>query len=438
VLDNMSSLLDKNLIYQIDDAAVERRFGMLETVREFADERLDESGERDRARYAHAAYSLVLAEEVAVQRTPTELSQWLARADAERENHRAALAYLIDTRNATWALRLGVALFHYWEHREYLDEGYAWLEAIVELPAAAVNTATRVHALSYAATLAAAQGNLGVSMVHTRKALEMSRELGDHRAVIRLLNQLAVHTRWGGDHAAAREWSEQTLQACYEQGDKTAIAEALSNLADVVFLIGHHQEARTHLEQASAMFSEMNDAAGMAWCSNHLGDVALDLGDIAEARRYYEAGASLFRKVGDRWGLARSACDLGHLACEEGRYDSARVFFHDALIAFRDLEHKRGMASALEGLARLAHHETESARAVTLGAAAAALRRTTGMVLRFREQDLKLERRLHRAFAQTDPGVSKEAWTKGWHMSIDEALRYALMNPQEELPVPGS
>ena len=92
VLDGMSSLLDKNLIYLIDDAGAERRFGMLETVREFAHERLDSSGDRDAARHAHAAYSLVLAEEVGLQKTSTELADWFARCDAERDNHRAALA----------------------------------------------------------------------------------------------------------------------------------------------------------------------------------------------------------------------------------------------------------------------------------------------------------------------------------------------------------
>ena len=382
VLDGMSSLLDKNLIYQIHDAGAERRFGMLETVREFAHERLDASGERDAARHAHAAYSLVLAEEVASQRTSTELADWLARCDAERDNHRAALAYLIETQNTIWALRLGVALYRYWEHREYLAEGRTWLEAIVELPGAAVNTSARVRALGFAAALAAVQGDLGVSTLRYREALEMSRELGDHKAVIWLLNSLALNTRWSGDHLAARELSEQALQACHHLGDKAAIAAALSNLADVVFLLGHHQEARTRLKQASAMFAEIDDATGMAWCSNHLGDIALELGDLAEARHLYEAGVCVFRKMDDRWGLARSACDLGHLACEEGHYDSARAFFHDALIAFRDLDQKRGMASALEGLALLAHHEAESARSLTLAGAAAALRRAIGAVVR--------------------------------------------------------
>ena len=437
VLDGMSSLLDKNLIYLIDDAGAERRFGMLETVREFAHERLDSSGDRDAARHAHAAYSLVLAEEVGLQKTSTELADWFARCDAERDNHRAALAYLIETQNTMWALRLGVALYRYWEHREYLAEGRTWLEAILELPGdAEASTATRVGALSYVSAMALVQGDFGVSVLRTREALEMCRELGDRKGVITQLNALYAQARWRGNYLAAREWGEQTLQACGDLGDKAAIAAALSNLADVIFLLGHHREAQARLEQASAMFAEIDDAAGMAWCSNHLGDIALELGDIAEARRLYEAGADIFRKTDNRWGLARSACDLGHLACEEASYDSARAFFRSALIVFRELEHKRGLALAFEGLARLAREEAEPARALTLAGAAAALRRASGAVVRS-EDDRKLERTRDRAFAQGDPAFSKQAWTKGWHMPTDEALQYALMSSQGRM-APGS
>ena len=322
-----------------------------------------------------------------------------------------------------WALRLGVALYRYWEHREYLAEGRTWLEAILELPGdAEASTATRIGALSYVSAIALVQGDFGVSVLRTREALEMCRELGDRKGVITQLNALYAHARWRGSYLAAREWAEQTLQACGDLGDKAAIAAALSNLADVIFLLGHHREAQARLEQASAMFAEMDDATGMAWCANHLGDIALELGDIAEARRLYEAGADIFRKTDNRWGLARSACDLGHLACEEASYDSARAFFRSALTVFRELEHKRGLALALEGLARLAHEEAEPARALTLAGAAAALRRATGAVVRS-EDDRKLERTRDRAFAQCDPAFSKQAWTKGWHMPTDEALR---------------
>ena len=179
----MSSLLDKNLIYLIDDAGAERRFGMLETVREFAHERLDSSGDRDAARHAHAGTASSWPEEVGLQKTSTELADWFARCDAERDNHRAALAHLIETQNTMWALRLGVALYRYWEHREYLAEGRTWLEAILELPGdAEASTATRVGALSYAAAMALVQGDFGVSMLRTREALEMCRELGTARA----------------------------------------------------------------------------------------------------------------------------------------------------------------------------------------------------------------------------------------------------------------
>ncbi len=434
VLDGLSSLLDKSLIYQVEQPGSARRFAMLVTVREFALEQLDASGEREATRYAHAAYCLVLAEEIVQQKSPDELADWLAMCDAEHDNHRAALAYLIKTGNAAWALRLGVALYRYWEHREYLAEGRAWLEAALDLPAASGRTPVRALALSYAAALADCQGENLVARDRQRESLDASVELGDRKGAIRQLNSLAANRRFRGDYLGARELSEQTLQACRDLGDKAAVAAALSNLGDVELLLGRHHEARQRLREASALFAEIDDMTGIAWCCNHLGDVAAEVSEHAEARRLYEAGTSIFRTTGNRWGLARSACDLGHLACREGDLAAARAFFCDALTAFGELEHKRGLASALEGFARLALDEDALERALTLAGAAAGLRQATGAVARW-EDDQKLERIRDAASARCDATSAKERWLAGWEMPCADAVEYALTSaPQTTHP----
>jgi len=315
--------------------------------------------------------------------------------------------------------------------------GRAWLEASLELPAAAATAAVRARALSHAAALAYLQGDYDVALPRQRDALEAYRELGDRKGIILELNSHAVSERARGNYAAARAWSEQVLQACRELRDNAAIAGALSNLGGIIFLLGHRGEARTRLQEASAMFAAIDDATGMAWCSNHLGDIALEEGEFEEARRLYEAGAAVFRSSGDRWGLARSACDLGHLACEELDYDSARKLFEDALLVFAKGGHKRGTASALEGLARLAVNQARPARALTLAGAAAALRHATGVVATS-EQDRKLERTSHLASGQCAPEVAKQAWTTGSHMPIDQVIRYALTGQDAETAPPGS
>jgi predicted ATPase len=437
VLDGITSLLDKSLIYQIDQSTTERRFAMLETVRELAREQLDAHGEANLVRRAHAAYSVVLAEEVAFQKTPTELADWLAKCDAERANHRAAIAYLVESHDASWALRIGVALYRYWEHREYLAEGRACLEAILAMPAAADRTLARARALGYGAALASIQGDHDVAIRRQIEALEVYRELGDKRGIVAQLNALAACERWRGNYQGSRERSEETLGALRELGDRAAIAAALSNLGRIAILLGSFDEAKTQLEAAAAMFGALGDSSGVAWCNNHLGDLALELRQLAEARRFYEEGARIFQSMGNRWGLARSACDLGHLACEEGDHESAQQLFEDALLAFGELGHKRGTASALEGLARLAADRSKPARALALAGAAAALRRATGSVARW-EEDRKMERTRDLASEQCPPELASRMWAAGSQMPIDEVIRYALANGEEDAATIGS
>ena len=121
VLDGMASMVDKSLAQQVEDGAGETRFLMLSTIREYALERLAESDDEAATRRAHAAYYLVLAEEGALE--VVAHPEWLDRFEVEHDNFRMALDYLIKTGDAEWGLRLGAALFRFWETREYLTEG---------------------------------------------------------------------------------------------------------------------------------------------------------------------------------------------------------------------------------------------------------------------------------------------------------------------------
>ena len=146
VLDGMSSLVDKSLIQEVDAAPDELRFAMLETVREYALEQLDASGEHPVTRRAHAAYCLVLAEEGLGPITAAQRDEWLARCQREHDNHRAAFDHLIATHDADWALRLALALADYWDRRDHRLEGYARFQALLRLPGLAARTKARATA----------------------------------------------------------------------------------------------------------------------------------------------------------------------------------------------------------------------------------------------------------------------------------------------------
>ncbi len=131
LFDGLSSLVDKNLVHCVDRAQAEPRFAMLETIREYAVERLIESGERSATRRAQAAYCLVLAEEGNPELSSSERTRWLTQCDHEIENFRSALDWLFESRDVDWSLRLCVALFRFWDMREHLAEGRARLETVL-------------------------------------------------------------------------------------------------------------------------------------------------------------------------------------------------------------------------------------------------------------------------------------------------------------------
>src|SRR5208282_4414586 len=157
LLDGMASIVDKSLVQQVEQANGESRFVMLETIREYAREKLDASQEEASTRRAHAAYCLVLAEEEATERGGGEDGEWLERFTREHDNFRAALECLTETGDAEWGLRLGAALFRFWEAREYLAEGRDRLGKLLKIPAGAAPTKARARVAFSAGVLASEQ-----------------------------------------------------------------------------------------------------------------------------------------------------------------------------------------------------------------------------------------------------------------------------------------
>ena len=157
-LEGLSSLVDKNLVQRMDRAQTEPRFAMLETIREFALERLMASDDHAAARRAHAAYCLVLAEEGNPELSPAERTRWLTECDAEIDNFRSALDWLFQTLDLDWSLRLCVALFRFWDMREHLSEGRARLETVLRL-AGEQRTRERARVSHFIGALATAQGD---------------------------------------------------------------------------------------------------------------------------------------------------------------------------------------------------------------------------------------------------------------------------------------
>jgi predicted ATPase len=437
-LEGVSALLDNSLSQRVSDGSTSR-FRMIETVREYGLELLAVSGEREAVSRAHAAYCLVLAEEGnATATTPEERNDWLARCRAEHENLRAALDYLIAGSHAEWAQRLGIALHAFWDRLDHVAEGRARLEAILAVGGPEARwRPTWAKVAAYAASLAALQGDYDAMLALHHAGLEVYRELGDQRGIIMQLCGIGLGERERGDLAAACRAFGQCVAECRKLGDKWSTAAALSNLAGAVSALGDHRRAGTILEEATGVFREIGDWSGVAWACNHRGDIARDRGDPVEAARAYQEGLAVFRQTADRWGVARSCADLGFLACERHDHAAARAWFTEALRSFRAVEHRRGIIHAIEGLAVAAALAGETERALVLGGAAEALRKTVQAARRQSDATL-VEHTLDQARQQAAPSA-RRLWSGSALLQLDDAIRIALEEPpSQSTPTTGS
>ena len=435
LLEGVDSLMDKSLLQKIEPARGEPRFVMLETIREYGLERLASSGEEPLTRRAHAAYFVVLAEDSASERSrgvagsqdpaprsAEDSSGWLDRLELEHDNFRAALDWLIENGESDWGLRLGAALFQFWEEREYLAEGHERLEKLLSLPGAAAHTKARSRALFAAGVLA---GEPAAARAFHQEALSINRELEDQRGVAVELNALAVGAQLEGDLPRARELLEESIVLWRGLKDPVAVVRGLSNLASVAGLERHFGEALALFEECLSISRQLGDRAGMAWALDHKGDVAREQGDTASARSFYEQSLAMFRELGDRWGIAGSLGDLGNLEREQGAFESARHLYQESLEVFRELDHKRGIARLLDCFACSAAAESHPERALRLAGAAAALREALGAPLTPPEQ-VRLSRSLEPARQALTNVVSASAWMEGWAMSVETAIAVAI------------
>ncbi|MGB6248082.1 MAG: protein kinase, partial [Terriglobales bacterium] len=379
VLDGMASMVDKSLAQQVEQADTETRFRMLSTLREYALERLAESDDESATRRAHAAYYLVLAEEGAEDIAAHP--EWLDRFEVEHDNFRVALDYLIKTGDADWGLRLGTALFRFWETREYLTEGRDAIARVLALEGTAARPKLRARLLFAGAVLAGEQGHYGSARQMFENSLETCLELNDKRGVAVALNALAVSARDRGDIAAAALLFERCVAIWKDLGDPADFARALSNLASVMKLQGEYERAFSLYEECLTIFRQVGDVAGAAWTLNYQGDVAREKADFVTARSFCEPSLSEFRRLRDSWGIASTLSDLASLSCDQGNNSEARRLYGESIKVFQELGHKRGIARALECLAVSAAAQSRAELSLHLAGAAAALRQRLGAPL---------------------------------------------------------
>ena len=379
VLDGVSSLVDKNLLRQRPQADGEPRMSMIETIREFAAEQLAASGEADGVSRAHAAYFLLFAEDGNAAIDGPDRDAWLDRLSLEYDNLRAALDWMLAAPRADWGLRMGLALFRFWEWREHTRDGRDRLHHLAGLRGDAVSTSW-AELLMFTGILSAELGDYDASDRIFLEAVAMARALDNLPLQAIIFNNLGVTNRLRGSYQAAQQYLTDALERWRALGDKGSVARALTNLASIAASLGDVDRCRTLNDEALAIFDRSGDAASVAVTLQSMGDTCRASAQFDQAEDYYRRALETQRRVGNPLGIAGAQLDLGSLAVARDQLESGVAFLGEAIEAFRRLGYIRGMARGLEELAIAAERQGHRATALRLAGGAAALRRLRGLV----------------------------------------------------------
>jgi predicted ATPase/DNA-binding CsgD family transcriptional regulator len=432
VLDGVTSLVEENLLRRVDQADGEVRLAMLETIWEYALERLRESDEEQAVRHAHAEYYLSLAEEAEPGLTTAEQMGFLDLLEREHNNLRAALRWSLQRRDVETALRLGGALWRFWYVRGHLSEGRRWLEQILALRGG--EPSLRVRVLAGGGELSHSQGDLDRAEELREEALELSSQLGDEAQIAAALNGLAFVIRRKGEFARARAMHGEALEHYRRLDDRWGVSRSTDLLGRAAAFQGDFEAALPRLEEGLMMWRQVGDREGIAESTAVTGMVALGKGDYETARPLLREARRVMEELGDPRGVAKMTVALADVDLNDGDPRAAQAFYEEAMMLLRDVEDKWWTAWCLEGLAEVAATGAQATRSVTLFGAAACLREAIGAprppaFLAYYERDLATAR------GRLDEKAFEAAWEKGRAMGLKAAIEYALQPSATPEPV---
>lgn len=330
LLEELGHLVEQSVLRAATDPDGEPRFYMLQTIRDFAVERLDASTEKDLIERRHAAAYLAIAEHAAEELLGDRERVWLDRLDREGGNLRSALRWAIERGAIGAASRLGAALWRFWQLRGHLAEGREWLDRILALPALEDRTLERAMVLEAAAGVAYWQGDLAAAEVRYEEALDLRRKLGEPAGIATALYNLSfVYFLPRTDLPRARSLLEESLSICIDLGDRTGVGKVYWALSTIIYAEGEGsawtdvQEAIEYNERSQAIFRESGDRFSLGWALHWRGLMAITLADLRTAHVLFEESLRLFANAGDVSGVTILLDDFSALAVAEGDLDRA-------------------------------------------------------------------------------------------------------------------
>ena len=422
--EGVSSLLDKSLLRQEEGPEGEPRFVMLETIHEYAREKLQESGEAEVIGRAHTEYFLALAEEAEPELVGTDQVSWMDVLEAEHDNLRAALSRSLEAGDSGSALRIGGALWRFWNVRGHFSEGRRWLTAGLSGEGAAA-LSLRARASLGLGYLELRQGDYPRAVEDLEVSHSLYREIGDRRGEAYALCFLGWIALDRNEFDRAEELLEESLALSRAAGTARDVSVSLNALAMLKVYRGDHERATAMQEECLSLAREAGDVQIIAVLTYNLGFTAAMTGEYERAEAFVREAQALFREVGDR-GMAPLASNrLGFLALSQDDPDRAEELCVEAIRDLQEQAQIPGIDFALEILGGVAASRGEIRRAAQLWGAVAGYRDATGAPW-IPEERAMIEAHIDAARPRLEEATWREEWEKGRSMTLDQAVEYAL------------
>jgi predicted ATPase/class 3 adenylate cyclase/DNA-binding XRE family transcriptional regulator len=425
LLDLLIHLAEKSLIVVNVDG---ERYGMLETVRQYAKEQLITNGEAETCHHAHLEYFLKLAEDAEPHLKRAGQMKWFKRLEAELDNLRVALDWSVSSGVGREAgLKLSAGIWRFWQRSMHASEGRMYLSRLLEqVPGEeARETLAYAKALTAAGALAYFQSDYTSAEVSRQKALDAFRKLRDVSGIADSLHGLGNIALSRGNYETARSMYEECLAIRQKLGQREHLSGTLSNLGLIAYNEGDYSAAHSLEMESCSIFQEFGNKAGMGFALNLLGNIARHQGDLQLARKHHEESIALCNEAADRWGVANALNGLAEVALAEGDVTTAFLLCQDCLNLHREGGAKEGMVYCLETIAAIAVANRQPNRSARLFGAAAALRESIKLPLTPTDRAAN-EANIATIHSQIDDVAFNAAWDEGQVMPFDKVLQYAL------------
>ncbi len=421
----LQSLVEKSLVMR-ETTADGERFRMLETLRDYARDKLTASPDAAPAAARHCEFFFGLSKDGSRGLGGAEQAKWLRRFEAENDNLRAARALAVTGGvDPVLAAKLAVNLMGFWMLRGRASEGRAAVAEALALPEVLASDLAHAWVLYAGAGLAGAQGAHAEARRMLEDCLALRRRLGHPIQIAATLSTLAQTRLHGGDAAAAAEGEREALALFREHGDRTGEAIATLHLGQIALHDGDDAAARAEFEAGRALAREIEHSEVEGECELRLGQLAWLAGDAQAAQARFEASLAVCRSAEDKRGEADALRWLGKSDLDAGRLGEARQRLTDALRAFREFEMNEELIGGLEDHAALRHAEGAHEAAVELAAAASQSRSRLAL-----PRPPRTEPRWQALLSALREALGAErhdaAWQRGRRLETGDAVKAAL------------